>query len=88
MIKDIVVSFLKDSIKKIEHDECSLSDQELQHLASNIIHIKINKTEAAEILGISTRTLDRKINLGEVPAGRKDLGSNSLYWYKDELLNL
>ena len=50
------------------------------------MHIKVNKTQASDFLHISTRTFDRKINDGELPAGKKDIGSNQLYWYKDELL--
>jgi predicted DNA-binding transcriptional regulator AlpA len=50
------------------------------------MHVKINKTQASDFLHISTRTFDRKINDGELPVGKKDVGSNQLYWYKDELL--
>ena len=50
------------------------------------MHIKVNKTQASDFLHISTGTFDRKINDGELPAGKKDIGSNQLYWYKDELL--
>ena len=50
------------------------------------MHVKVNKTQAAEFLHISSRTFDRKICNGELPIGKKDIGSNQLYWYKDELL--
>lgn len=85
MIKEIICQFLRESANKIERDECNLSDQEIETLAGQIIHIRLTKTEAAEYLGISTRTFDRKICEGKQPMGRKDRGSNQLYWYKDEL---
>lgn len=88
MLKNVVANFLEESAKKIRKDECGLDDKEIQYLASQIIHIKINKTETANILGISTKTLERRVNSGEIPPGNKDIGSNNLYWYKDEILKL
>ena len=85
-IKYVVAEFLKDSADKIMKNECGLDDNEILYLASQIMHVKINKTQASDFLHISTRTFDRRVNDGELPVGKKDVGSNQLYWYKDELL--
>lgn len=86
-LKYIIADFLKDSANKIVNNECGLDDQEILYLASQVMHVKLNKTQASDFLHLSTRTFDRKINNGELPIGKKDIGSNQLYWFKDELLN-
>lgn len=85
-LRKVVTSYLRDSANKIDSGECGLEESEIIYLAQSILHIKVNKSQAANFLGISTRTLDRRIMSGEIPQGKKDLGSNSLYWFKDELL--
>ena len=85
-MKYVIADFLIESANKIKRNECGLNDTEILHLASQVMHIKVNKSQAADFLHISTRTFDRKINDGELPVGQKDIGSNQLYWYKDELL--
>lgn len=85
-MKYIIADFLVESADKIRKNECGLQESEMVYLASQIMHVKVNKTQASDFLHISTRTFDRKINDGELPAGKKDIGSNQLYWYKDELL--
>lgn len=87
-IKHIVSKCLRDYATKVDNDECGLDDSEILELASHLIHIKVNKSQAADFLGISTRTLDRRIESGKLPPGRKDYGNNSLYWFKDELIDL
>ena len=86
MIKDIVADYLHESANKIKNNECGLSESEIIEIAQCIMHVKINKMEASDFLHMSTRNFDRKIEYGELPEGRKDIGSNQLYWYKDELL--
>lgn len=85
-MKYIIADFLAESADKIRKNECGLQESEIVYLASQIMHVKVNKTQAAEFLHISSRTFDRKICDGELPIGKKDIGSNQLYWYKDELL--
>ena len=85
-MKYIIADFLAESADKIRKNECGLQESEIVYLASQVMHVKVNKTQASDFLHISTRTFDRKINDGELPAGKKDIGSNQLYWYKDELL--
>ena len=85
ILKSILINYLRESADKLAKDECALDDVEIAELAGNLLHVKVNKTQAAKLLNISTRTFDRHIETGELPAGRKDLGSNQLYWFKDEL---
>lgn len=85
-LKYVIAEFLHDSANKIVNDECGLDNEEICYLVSQVMHIKINKTQAADFLHISTRTFDRKICDGEIPVGKKDIGSNQLYWYKDEIV--
>ncbi len=49
---------------------------------------KLNKTEAANFMHMSTRQFDRYISYGIIPKGKKKVGSSSLYWSKRELNNL
>lgn len=41
-IKLTIIKILKDTINKIENDECSLDDEEILSIAKNLIHIKLN----------------------------------------------
>ena len=86
-LKYIVSQYLRESADKIINDECGLDENELVELSQCILHIKVNKVQAADFLHISTRTLDRRIESGDLPPGHKEFGSNQLYWYKDELLS-
>ena len=43
-IKLTIIKILKDTIDKIENDECSLDDEEILSIAKNLVHIKLNKT--------------------------------------------
>ena len=65
-----------------------MSEDETLQIFESFGHIKLNKSEVADLLGVSTRTLDRKIDKGEVPCGRKDVGDKNLYWYRNEILNI
>ena len=41
-IKLTIIKILKDTIYKIENNECSLDDEEILSIAKNLIHIKLN----------------------------------------------
>lgn len=41
-IKLTIIKILKDTIDKIENDECSLDDEEILSIAKNLVHIKLN----------------------------------------------
>lgn len=86
--KKLLANELRNFADKLDSDECNLSPTEQAALLANISHTELNKTEAAELLNMSTRTFDRKIQAGEIPAGQHKRGSNALIWYKDEILDL
>ena len=46
---------------------------------------EMNKTEAADYIGVSRATFDLHVSLGNIPKGRKRTGFKELVWYKDEL---
>lgn len=85
-LKNIVGDYLIESGQNIKNNTCGLSEEEIAQLASSIIHKELNKTEAAELLNISTRTFDRKVANGELPQGVSVRGQNTKIWYEDELL--
>lgn len=85
-IQKIVGQYLIDAGQKILDGTCSMSQEEINHLASTIIHKELNKTEAAELLNMSVRNFDRHIEKGDIPAGQTKRGSKQLIWYEDELL--
>ena len=73
-LKQIVAEYLIESANKIVNDECGLDNPELLYLASQVMHVKVNKNQAADFLHLSTRTFDRKISEGILPVGKKDIG--------------
>ena len=87
-IKEIIADHLIDSGYKIKNGECGMNDEELQSLASSLMHIEMKKSEAAEFLGISPRTFDRRVSAGEIPQGVHEIHHKELIWYKDELCKI
>lgn len=85
-LRNIVSEYLRDAADNIQNNSCGLTEEEIQDLIKQLMHIELNKTEAAEYLGMSTRTFDRKIENGELPVGQHVRGSKNLIWYKDELI--
>lgn len=85
-LRNIVSEYLRDAADNIQNNSCGLTEEEIQDLIKQLMHIELNKTEAAEYLGMSTRTFDRKIENGELPIGKHIRGSKNLIWYKDELI--
>ena len=81
-----VADELRKAADDIESGRCGLNSNELQDLASSVLHVEMNKSEAANFLGLNIRTFDRYVSNGWIPRGIRPLGSNSLVWYKDELM--
>ena len=48
----------------------------------------MNKYQAYTYLNMSHASFDNKVRAGEIPRGRKEAGSRSLYWYKKDLIKL
>lgn len=85
-LKEIVGEYLIKSGEDIKSGTCHLKDDEIQYLAQHLMHKELNKTEAADLLNLSVRNFDRKINAGELPKGQHEQGNKQLIWYEDELL--
>lgn len=83
-IKLTIIKILKDTIDKIENDECSLDDEEILSIAKNLVHIKLNIEQTCNYIHVSRATLNRMIIDGRVPTPNKTLGGDK-YWFQDEL---
>lgn len=83
-IKLTIIKILKDTIDKIENDECSLDDEEILSIAKNLVHIKLNIEQTYNYIHVSRATLNRMIIDGRVPTPKKTLGGDK-YWFQDEL---
>ena len=84
-IQQIIGNYFKEVGDKILEGKCELSEEQQLMLFKEIAHTPLNKTEASELLGMSTRQFDRKISEGVYPEGKKIRGQNTLIWYRDEL---
>lgn len=85
-IKHIIIKILKDTIHKIENNECALDDDEILAIAKNLIHIKLNIEQTCRYINVSRATLNRMIIDGRIPKPKKTLGGDK-YWFQDELDN-
>lgn len=83
-IKLTIIKILKDTINKIENDECSLDDEEILSIAKNLIHIKLNIEQTCNYINVSRATLNRMIIDGRLPKPKKTLDGDK-YWFQDEL---
>lgn len=84
-LKKFLISTLKDLITRLESDECKLSDQiifDIMEFAQkcNDEQKPLTKSEVAEMLHCTTKTIERMISDGRFPNGRKRVGHKTLYW--------
>lgn len=86
-LKNIISTYLRQTADSIDSDSCILSQEESNYLLSQIMHIELKKSEAAERLGISTRTFDRRVSAGELPQGKHVMHHKDLVWYLDEIIS-
>lgn len=83
-IKLTIIKILKDTIHKIENNECVLDDTEILDIAKNLVHIKLNIEQTCRYINVSRATLNRMIIDGRIPKPKKTLGGDK-YWFQDEL---
>ncbi len=84
-MKQVLISMLKSLIDILESDECKLSDRQVYHFIEMAKHVaeereSFTKTEVAERLHCSTKTVERHIRDGLLCPGAKRRGHTSLYW--------
>ena len=70
-----VANQLRTAADDIENNRCGLNQNEIQDLASVVMHIEMNKSEAANYLGLSVRTFDRYIANGWFGNGNGDFSN-------------
>lgn len=85
-LNEIMAQYLEQSARDLRNNMCGLSQTELINLASGIMHIELNKTQAAEALNMNLKMFDRKVSSGELPEGKHIQGQNNKIWYLDEIL--
>lgn len=85
MLKQFVITQLKQVIKKMESDDCELSEEEINEIMHIVGHQVMSKAQAYEYLNMSRSKFDALVLDGKLPKGKKRLGFKELVWYKDEL---
>ena len=85
---EIIKSALKQLLNDLDSDNSTISEaeqKELINLFQKINRQELNKTEAAEYLGVSTSTVNNYVNRGWIPEGIKKAGSSQKVWLKSDL---
>lgn len=81
---------LEKALGRVRKGECNVSDE----LVAKVVkiceeetdeHRPLVKTEVADRLNVTTRTVDRYIRHGVLSKGRKRIGHKSLYWLKSDI---
>ena len=79
-----IAKIFRDIAKKIEDGTCEADHETIEHLANQLIHIKLNAEQLTKYLHCSRFTITRMVADGRIPAPRKTLGGDK-YWYQDEV---
>ena len=83
--KKLVVKYLKGIIKRLEEDDCELSDAEAMDVLKVISHNPLSKEQACKYLNLSRSRFDDLVRAKQIPRGKKRTGFKELCWYEDEL---
>lgn len=83
--KKLVVKYLKEVIKRLEEDDCEMSDAEAMDVLKVIAHKPLSKEQACKYLNLSRSRFDDLVRERKIPRGKKRMGFKELYWYEDEL---
>lgn len=83
--KKLVVKYLKEITKRLEDDDCELSDAEAMNVLKVIAHKPLSKEQACKYLNLSRSRFDDLVRERKIPRGKKRMGFKELYWYEDEL---
>ena len=85
---EVIKSALRQLLNDMDSGNSKISEQEqkeLLDLYEKINKQELNKTEAAEYLGVSTSTINNYVNRGWIPEGIKKQGSSQKVWLKSDL---
>lgn len=69
---------------KIDNGTCGLKPNELNAIASTLIHVEITEEQACHILRCSRTTLSRWVREGKIPPPHKESGDKKYFW-EDEI---
>ena len=86
---EVIKNVLKQLLNDLDSGNSSISEleqEELLQLFERINKQELNKTEAAEYLGVSTSTINNYVNRGWIPEGTKKRGSSQKVWLKSDLI--
>lgn len=84
-MKRVLINLLQSLIKTLESDKCQVSDRQAVmfiEMAKSVAEERniYTKTEVADRLHVSTKTVERYIHEGLLSPGRKRRGHTTLYW--------
>lgn len=85
---EVIKNALRQLLNDMDSGNSKISEQEqkeLLDLYEKINKQELNKTEAAEYLGVSTSTINNYVNRGWIPEGIKKRGSSQKVWLKSDL---
>ena len=83
--KKLIIRYLKDIIRRLENNECEISDTEAMDILKIINHRPMSKEVACQYLNMSRSRFDEMVREGKIPKGRKRVGFRELVWFEDEL---
>ena len=84
----IIRSILQQFINDIDSGNSDNSEEQLNQILDIIQTINskdLNKIQSANYIGVCRATFDNYVRKGLLPSGRKQQGSNTLYWNKYDL---
>lgn len=90
-MKQLIINMLKLAIKRLGEDDCMVPDDTALRILEigermNSSNEPLSKTEVADLLHCSTKTVERHIHDGLLCKGRKKPGHNTLYWKLEDVL--
>lgn len=83
--KKLIIKYLKDIIRRLEENECEISDTEAMDILKIINHRPMSKEVACQYLNMSRSRFDEMVREGKIPKGRKRVGFKEKVWFEDEL---
>jgi predicted DNA-binding transcriptional regulator AlpA len=83
--KKLIIKYLKDIIRRLEDDDCEITDTEAMDILKIINHRPMSKAKACEYLNMSRSKFDELVRSNVLPKGRKRVGFRELVWFEDEL---
>lgn len=85
-----LIAVMETALARLRSGECELDDSAAARLVK-AFHEEADerrplvKTEAAAMLGVSTRTIDRYVATGTLRKGRKRARHKTPYWLKSDI---